>query len=52
MEVVFCVILSDLEWGGEKELMKCSNTLVFIRALIEIMNRAFRLSKHTDLVSS
>lgn len=52
MKVVFCVILSDLEWDGEKDLMKCSNTLVFIWALIEIMNRAFRLSKHTVLISS
>lgn len=52
MEAVFCVILSDLEWDGETGLMKCSNTLLFIRALIEIMNGAFRHSKHTNLVSS
>ena len=25
----FAFILSDLEWGGEKELMKCYKTLVF-----------------------
>lgn len=52
MEEVFCVILSDLEWDGEKELMKCPNTLMFIRALMKRMNRAFRLSKHTGWVSS
>lgn len=29
MEMVFCVILPDLEWGGKKELMKCYKMLEF-----------------------